>query len=170
MPNSIEYVSSRCSTPARNWEADSSLCLHLWEVPEERSWKPRIMQRSSIYKAAALSRHIVGLPLDPEEVGGGRYSEETWKRAISFLFSLESALPMQFSANLVPPKILPSVSGSIDLYWKLDTFELLINVAPLPKQDVTYYGDNTVGNMPIESSCPATGPDKKLLAWLSLML
>jgi hypothetical protein len=70
-------------------------------------------------------------------------------------------------AELPVPRILPSAGGSIDLHWKTDRFELLINVPDRAAGEVRYYGDNLAGNNPIENNCSPSDPDLKLVAWMA---
>ena len=57
------------------------------------------------------------------------------------------------------PEILPGPGGSIDLHWKTDARELLINVPADPQDTISYYGDdraedteNAIRGKNIESS------------------
>jgi hypothetical protein len=58
-----------------------------------------------------------------------------------------------------PPEIMPGPNGSMDLHWKTDARELLINVPPRSEETISYYGDdraedteNAIRGKNIESS------------------
>ena len=121
-----------------------------------------------ILRAISSSAHLTELSDDWDGEGSPGYTKETWTRAITFLLSLAGSMRQQFGLMIDPPRILPSAAGSIDIHWKTDSYELLVNVPPAARQPIAYYGDNTQGNMPIERSCPHARPDRKLVAWLSL--
>jgi hypothetical protein len=116
------------------------------------------------------SQWILELPPDWDGEGARQSTRETWERSSDFLRTLSRMIESRFGITLKPPRILPSPHGSIDLHWKTDRFELLVNVPADPGEVVRYYGDNLQGNMPIESTCNPSDPDRKLVAWISLFL
>ena len=73
-----------------------------------------------------------------EEDGWPGYEKETLDYAISFLNELDVELAERVS-------IFAASSGTIDLHWKEDKFEMLINFTP--EGNMGYYGDDYNGNL-----------------------
>jgi uncharacterized protein (DUF433 family) len=113
------------------------------------------------------SEYLLALPDDWD--GAGAKGFAAVGRATGFLASLSQELADKFNVSVDPPRILPAGEGTIDLHWKTASYELLVNIPADPRQDISYYGDNKQGNMPIENSCHGPGPDRRLVAWLSLL-
>ena len=115
------------------------------------------------------SEYLLALPDGWDGAGARGFTAETVGRATEFLASLSRELADKFNVSIDPPRILPSGEGTIDLHWKTASYELLVNIPADRSQDIQYYGDNTQENMPIENSCRGPGPDRRVVAWLSLL-
>lgn len=161
----------RCEAGVGTWEYRRHREDVRWDVPGYPG-QPPVPRHSSglkeIRNAIRSSRHITSLERDWDDEGAPGYALETWRRATGFLLALAGAMLDGFDEPLDAPRILPSAEGSIDLHWKTDSYELLINIPADPNRPAAYYGDNTQANMPIESRCSVIRPDRKLVAWLSL--
>ncbi len=83
-------------------------------------------------------KRILHLEEDWDAEGWPAYEEKTLDDAAAFLYRLD---PME--AKKV--RILPASGGSIDLHWKTEEFEFLINFSP--DGSVDYYGDDYSGNL-----------------------
>ena len=83
-------------------------------------------------------KRILHLEEDWDDEGWPAYEEKTLDDAAAFLYGLD---PIQ--AKKV--RILPASGGSIDLHWKTEKFEFLINFSP--DGSVDYYGDDYHGNL-----------------------
>lgn len=96
---------------------------------------------AALRHAIEKSHRIVGqvLEYDDETIV---VSESTWKHAGKLL--MENALKLWRSHKICfdPPKIMAGPDGSIDLHWKTDNRELLINVPAGSEGAVGYYGDD----------------------------
>ncbi len=88
---------------------------------------------------------ILRLEENWDDAGCSAYKEETIKAAAKFLHQLEGS-------KAIKVRIAPASEGSIDLHWKMDKFELLINFHP--DNSVSYYGDDYNGNLIRGNSCP----------------
>jgi hypothetical protein len=110
------------------------------------------------------SRYILNLQEDWDENGSPGYSEETWNRAIQLLRAAVSEMRLLWDVryNYIP-SILPGPNGSIDLHWKTEHSELLINVPPIGK--ATFYGDD-YGDSVVKGSFDPAAPRVALFAWL----
>jgi len=98
-----------------------------------------------ISNAIAESRALLDLDDDWDEQGSPRYSEQTWKRATKFLSKHALWFWTKFRIRIPAPRIAPGPHGSIDIYWKNDSAELLVNVPVDKNQPLTCYGDNKNG-------------------------
>ena len=90
------------------------------------------------------SRSLLDLKDNWDDEGSVGYAESTWRRARDFL--IRHAIRFFRSQNKCfdAPEILPGPDGSIDLHWKTDARELLINVPARPHDTIAYYGDDKV--------------------------
>lgn len=80
---------------------------------------------------------ILSIEGDADE-GWPAYEEKTLDHAAAFLYQLDNR-------ETAKVRVLPASGGSIDLHWKKDEFELLINFSP--DGSVDYYGDDYKGNL-----------------------
>ncbi len=87
-------------------------------------------------------QRILTLKEDWDGDGGKPYQEETWKRATTFIRKLSEKLWLDVGLKLPVPKICPGPGGSIDVHWKSQKYELLINVPENADEPADVYGDN----------------------------
>ena len=99
-------------------------------------------------KIFEAKERILILEEDWDDEGCPAYQEKTIDAAAQFLYQLDSP-------SVTNVRIAPAGEGSIDLHWKMDKFELLINFHP--DGSVSYYGDDYNGNLIRGSSCPKPG-------------
>ena len=90
-------------------------------------------------------KRILHLEEDWDDEGWPAYEEKTLDDAAAFLYGLDP-----IKAKKV--RILPASGGSIDLHWKTEKFEFLINFSP--DGSVDYYGDDYHGNLIQGKACP----------------
>jgi hypothetical protein len=113
------------------------------------------------------SMWITELEDDWDDEGSQGYSRDTWERATKFLRKQVEVLKDDFCCIPVPfPQIAPADKGSIDLFWKLDDRQLLVNVPSDSSRLATYYGENANG----ESTSGKFSTSRRnfvLAAWLS---
>lgn len=58
-----------------------------------------------------------------------------------------------------PPKARPTTDSTIDLHWKTDSYELIVNIGQCGEKTAVYYGDDydsdrTEGTFPIDKEYP----------------
>ena len=113
----------------------------------------------SLADAIQNSRSLLDLKDDWDDAGSVGYAESTWRRARDFLIRNAIRFFRSQKKCFDPPEILPGPDGSIDLHWKTDARELLINVPARPQDNIAYYGDdeaegteNAIRGKNIESS------------------
>lgn len=98
-----------------------------------------------ILDAIDASRKLLELQDDWDEEGSPRYSEQTWQRATQFLRNHARWLWEQHDIILDAPRIAPGPHGSIDIYWKAEEADLLLNIPADPAKPLTCYGDSKSG-------------------------
>jgi len=138
-------------------------------LASEPVWQSLPIELQGIVLAIETSRNILELKENWDGEGALPFSQKVWEKAVTFLALLAKEALERLNIIVDAPRILPSAEGSIDLHWKTDSYELLVNI-PQNGAPASYYGDNTIGNMPIKATCDASKPDRKLISWLSLFL
>lgn len=118
-----------------------------------------------IIDAISRSRKILDLQYDWDDAGSPRYSKTTWERMKNFLLASAEALWLLDHRRLDAPKILPGPDGSIDIHWKSNQRELLINIAEEISELAHYYGDNKNGQI-IKGTLNISVDNQWLLLWL----
>lgn len=108
---------------------------------------------------------ILKLGTSCEEEGIPAYKEKTLKRAIKFLENHAVWLWKNHGICIDAPKILPGPNGGIDLLWKTDTYELLVNIPEDPNKPADFYGDDR-GQIYIKGTLNPTEYSQGLLIWL----
>ena len=93
--------------------------------------------------AAAIekSRYLLALEKNFDDEGSESYSQEVWLKAVQFVAGYAQWLFDVFGKIMATPKIYHAPGGSIDIYWKNERFNLLINIPP-GDAPATFYGDN----------------------------
>lgn len=99
-------------------------------------------QFSHIAKALAEANCILALEDDWDGEGSAGYSQCVVDRAREFV--TRSALEtFGKSSVLIPaPRLLPGPDGSVDVHWKTDQWELLVNIPKELDSPAEFYGDD----------------------------
>jgi len=79
---------------------------------------------------------------DDSDTGFVPYSQETLDRAINFLTPYTIWAATALGASIPTPKLLPGPSGSIDVHWKNEKKELVVNIPPDKNAQALFYGDD----------------------------
>ena len=116
-----------------------SACRHIWEGRQLGSLETKVNE---------AKERILRLEEDWDDAGCPAYKSETLDAAAQFLYQIDNP-------EAINVRIAPASEGSIDLHWKTDKFELLINFHP--NNSVSYYGDDYNGNLIRGGSCPKPG-------------
>jgi hypothetical protein len=91
------------------------------------------------------NRRILQLKENWDNEGSKGYKEDTINRASLFLRKLAESVYINLEKGIDLPKIRPGPQGSVDLYWKEDKYELLVNISEDPNEPADVYGDNYGG-------------------------
>ena len=113
-----------------------SLPRHIWGGRQLESLKTKVNE---------AKERILRLEEDWDDAGCPAYKPETLDAAAQFLYQIDNP-------EAINVRIAPASEGSIDLHWKTDKFELLINFHS--DNSVSYYGDDYNGNLIRGGSCP----------------
>ncbi len=109
--------------------------------------------------------YLLDLQQDWDGEGSPGYSEETWERASKFVLEHSNQLAESNGVKTPIPKILPGPNGSIDLLWKSDDYELLLNIPADSESLASFYGDDK-GNLYIKGKLAPDKINQGLLQWL----
>lgn len=88
------------------------------------------------------SRHILELEDNWDDEEAESYSENVWENVLTFVVNLHLTAFKVFIVELDYPKIYPGPNGSIDITWKADTYEVLVNFPVNETDEITYYGED----------------------------
>jgi hypothetical protein len=103
--------------------------------------------------------------LDSEEESLA-YSRETLNLAIVFLRVQSSQFRKMYSFCPPVPQIGPGPNGSVDLHWKQDNWELLINIPSDKSEQASFYGDD-YGTQRIRGTLHPRKINYGIIAWLT---
>jgi hypothetical protein len=70
----------------------------------------------------------------------GLYSQETLDRAVAFLRMHVERLWRSYGVRAPIPAIGPGPDGSVDIFWELAPWQLLVNIPANPNALATFYG------------------------------
>jgi len=85
------------------------------------------------------------------------FQPETWRDAVHMLRRWSSGFAGRYGRTMPVPTIAPGPGGSVDLHWRTDRFEMLVNVSTRPGEVSTFYGDDEAGNGRIEGRLDPVG-------------
>lgn len=108
---------------------------------------------------------ILELKDDWDGEGSSGYHQTTWDRAEVFVTEHVKSV-FQKSGRIPIPKILPGPDESIDLHWRTDCFELLVNVPASHDDPVSFYGDDYSDQSSIKGTFDAKSVSRVLVEWL----
>lgn len=117
--------------------------------------------------AAAASQEFLKLPPNWDGEGAVAISEATWQRAADFVLRISTELCDRFQAPPSVPDISPVPDGSVDLDWRFNGHELIVNVPAEAKATAGYYGDDGTGERSIKGKLDPNAVNQWLLFWLT---
>ena len=118
-----------------------------------------------INRALSDSQDLLRLPDYRAEGGSGPCTMETWRRATTFL-KKHANWSLQRDGFVVPvPAILPGPEGSIDLHWKTEIYELLVNIPSDSAVRASFYADDFRSHA-IKGTFDPACPNRGLISWL----
>jgi len=102
---------------------------------------------------------------DDEDEDAPRFSKDAFSRAIEFLRAQSTQFRKMLGSFAPTPSIGPGPDGSVDLHWKKQGWELLVNIPADPGKIATFYGDN-YGAQKIKGSFDPKTFNYGIIAWL----
>lgn len=111
-------------------------------------------------------RSILELPADWDDDGAPSFTALHFDRIERFLINAFQSIYARYRVELESPTLSPVPDGSIDVHWKTDRAELLVNV-PSDQGQVSFYGDD-FGARKAKGTMLLTDEDFPLLVWLKL--
>lgn len=117
-------------------------------------------------KAIEVSKQLLEYEDDWDGEGSSGYSKYTLGRAEKFLTDNALTFWKNNAVWVIAPDFCPGPDGSIDLLWKLEDRELLINI-PVDENNLAgYYGDNFQNGSVIKGKLNLTEKNEWILMWL----
>ncbi|MCL4296134.1 MAG: hypothetical protein KJ077_10420 [Anaerolineae bacterium] len=95
-----------------------------------------------ILRAIEQSRYILELEDDWDTEGSKGYQPLAWERVAIFLIKLYQKALESFAVILDTPRIYHAHGGSIDVLWRSDRYQLLVNFPEDENSSASFYGDN----------------------------
>jgi|CXWL01.1.fsa_nt_gi hypothetical protein len=170
----VNRVASSKRISASEWiefepaAASGKWLSHDWGAGDE-SYFLRVrladVENASLKKAIAASRSLLVLKPDWDGEGSPGYTENTWQRMERFLIDHSAYLQKTYGVDAPIPEIHPGPDGSIDLLWKSNSYELLVNIPTNPDSPASFYGDDK-GSLSIKGKLHPSKFNQGLLQWL----
>jgi hypothetical protein len=149
------------------WDEEEDLLLEegidFCEQPQEPQGANLLIERHR-QRLQAQIEHAKGI-LDEEITAP--YSDETLDRATSFIKTHIEKLWETYGAMVPIPMIGPGPDGSVDLYWKQSSWQLLVNIPALKDKYATFYRDD-YGQEKTKGSFDPTEFSYGIAAWLMM--
>lgn len=120
----------------------------------------------SLLQEIERSREILRWGDDWDDAGSPAYTKAALNRALSFLMENLTQLWLSNRLTIATPKVLPGPNGSIDIHWKLERCELLVNIPADHSQPATFYGDKKSGGV-VNGTIGTWERNEWLFEWLT---
>jgi hypothetical protein len=153
------FVHSKSTHVARDWRLGNS---KVHKPARAIKWNPLRRDNCHITATIESSRRLLSLVDEDEKPV---CSQETWNRAVKFLGACARRAWEANGVKIDSPEVLVGPDQSIDLHWKADDFEMLINIPADPSMLPSYYGDAKDGT--VIRGTVASGENRGLLSWLT---
>jgi hypothetical protein len=109
------------------------------------------------------AQQMIGTPNADED--SLAYSRETLNVAIEFLRAQSAQFRKMYGSCPPVPLIGPGPDGSVDLHWKQEKWELLVNIPSGVNQQAAFYGDD-YGIQIIKGTLNPKKVNYGIIAWL----
>lgn len=135
-----------------------------FELKVEKSCAPS-SETGTLESALAESRRLLELLPNWDDEGAESIHESTWIRAANFLRKTANRVANAGSIVFPVPTLKPCPDGSIDLHWKNDLFELLLNIPPISRSAGDFYGESRDG-LTVKGSFQPEIHNQGIVCWL----
>ena len=143
---------------ALEWEPETIEVLEWENIAETR-------ETDGLHEAIESANHLLKLGDNWDGEGSPGYKADTLLRAANFLREQDDLLDKICGMSVPIPRIDPGPDGSIDLFWKESTWELLVNISPEQTQPASFYGEDADGQV-IKGTLKASESNLGLILWL----
>ena len=92
-----------------------------------------------VVEAIQASREVLRLGEGWNGENAAAISEDTWGRAIEFLFRNAQLLWSEHGVPIEAPRLVPVPDGTLDIHWKVAKRELLVNIPSRAGERAKYY-------------------------------
>jgi hypothetical protein len=123
-----------------------------------------LLRFDHVEKAIADSKQLLELPTNWDDEGAKRISAKTWNAAVRVLRKASRVAYQRFEFMLPSPRIGPCHDGSLDIYWRTESFTLLINIAAKGSHVSDFYAEK--GGVEVKGPLHSDNPDFAFLYWL----
>ncbi len=134
-------------------------------IPKWYDELSKIPNHNAVEAAIEASRKILALQDNWDDEGSLGYSDATWQRAVDFLVLNITCLWENHSVSITAPTIGPGPDGSIDLYWKANSYQLLVNI-PLKIDELATFSGKKQSGPVVRGAFDSTADNSDLLVWL----
>lgn len=121
----------------------------------------------SLVEAIEKSKYLLAFKDNWDEEGAKKYAPKTWIKAAKFIGNYATWLWHIYNRVIATPQIYHGPDGSIDIYWKTEQYNFLINI-PEDKKVATFYGDD-YGDQGVEGFFPIENFKESLLPNLMIL-
>jgi hypothetical protein len=160
---------------ARSKRVDDYRAKHSHTIQDWSKYKPssafatmaaELQIQMVLAKAAIDAQVLRTLPDDWDGEGALKIEQDTVDRVLKVLRGALESADLQTVHKLANPNITPLSNGSVDIYWKSDTFTLLINVPAGDSDSAEFYGSNLGTGYDLRGRIHMDGPNLRFLDWL----
>lgn len=144
------------------WETENGP-IEKWESSPAPSF--RKPEDVDLEKEIGRAKEILQLSHNWDGEGSVSYSQNTLDRAVAFLKSHSNKAHELCGIYPAVPRIGPAEGGSIDLHWKEEKWELLVNIPVNETGMAVFYGDD-YGVQKIKGSFDPRNVNIGIVAWL----
>jgi hypothetical protein len=125
-----------------SWELDNSdVTLNLMEnfsvvIPR------KLLENNNLKEEIETAAELRFLKQNWDGEGSKGYKLKTIKNAINFVIEYTKWIWEERNHCIPTPNIFPGVNGTVDVYWKSNNYDLIINIPEAPNTVASFYGDN----------------------------
>ncbi len=138
----------------------------MWHTRAVSIVRAQLPALDHILHAINSSRYILELGEDWDGEGAKPYNADTWERTTQFVRQYATHAWKKVGVSIPAPRILPGPNGSIDIHWKSQTHELLVNIPENSEELASFYGDD-FGLVKIKGSFKPSTLNAGIICWLS---
>ena len=124
---------------------------------------------NNIKEAIEESSFILDLSDNWDDENALKVPDNVWLNAIRFLIQYSIEIDKNYNSIIKPPSIMPCSDGSIDLFWNVNNFRMLINFRNSEQNEAYYYADKFCDNTQFKGSFLIDSYQEHIESWLKNM-